>query len=201
MKKIAITPRLVENESYHEIREVIDTRWGCLLIECGIVPFVFVTDFTLKLFDELSFDGVILTGGNDLNSVTPNKLSEKRDLFEKHLLKYCIDKKIPVFGVCRGCQFIASFFGAKLQKISDHVAVRHKLVKEYAGLSEVNSYHHWEIVELPYCFDVLATTSDGCIEAIKHKEYPISAVMWHPERENPFRQEDCKIICESFNIF
>ncbi|MDR2643761.1 MAG: gamma-glutamyl-gamma-aminobutyrate hydrolase family protein [Planctomycetaceae bacterium] len=199
MKKIALTPRLVENE--HEVREVIDMQWGNLILWCRAVPIVLVTNLTSKHFDELSFNGVIFTGGNDLNSVTPNKLSEKRDRFENHLLEYCIDKKVPVFGVCRGCQFIASFFGAKLQMVSNHVAVRHKLVKEYAGLSEVNSYHNWAIAELPYCFDVLATTSDGCIEAIKHKEYPISAIMWHPERENPFREEDCNIIRKSFNIF
>jgi putative glutamine amidotransferase len=201
MKKIAITPRLIEDESYHEIREVIDTRWGSLILVCGALPFVLVTDLTIEDFNELRFDGVILTGGNDLYSVTPNKLSEKRDNFEKQLLKYSIDKKIPVLGVCRGCQFIASFFGAKLQKVSNHVAVRHQLTQKYAGLSEVNSYHHWGIIELPNSFDVLATTSDGCIEAIKHKEYPISAVMWHPEREYPFRSEDSNIIRESFNIF
>jgi putative glutamine amidotransferase len=199
MKKIALTPRLVENE--HEVREVIDTQWGNLILACGAVPIILVTDLTLKYFDELSFDGVILTGGNDLNSVTPNKLSEKRDRFENHLLEYCIDKRIPVFGVCRGCQFIASFFGAKLQMVSNHVAVRHKLVKKYAEISEVNSYHNWGIVELPLCFDVLATAPDGYIEAIKHKEYPISAIMWHPERENPFRKEDCNVIRNSFNIF
>jgi putative glutamine amidotransferase len=43
-------------------------------------------------------------------------------------------------------------------------------------------------------FDVLAVSDDGVIESIRHKSLPIVGTMWHPERENPFRNFDIKMV-------
>ena len=84
-RRIALAPRLVENESYHEIREAVDVQWGHLLLECGAVPFVLPTSLDKEHFTALPIDGILLTGGNDLNYLSPNPLSERRDTFETRL--------------------------------------------------------------------------------------------------------------------
>ena len=187
-KRIALSPRLVENESYHEIREAVDIQWGRFLLESGAVPFVLPTSLNKEHLASLPIDGIVLTGGNDLNRLSPNPLSEQRDAFETRLVEYGIEHGIPIFGVCRGFQFLASYFGAELKKIEGHIAVRHQLVNEFYGLSDVNSYHSWGVFELPACLEEQTQTADGSIEAFRHRELPISAVLWHPEREIPFQK-------------
>ena len=125
MKKIAITQRLVVNESYYESREALDIRWGMLFKELGFLPIVLPTEYDFEIFFEaLDIDGICITGGNDLNTLNPNELSKKRDEFEKRLIQLGINKNIPVFGICRGMQIIADFFALiskqwKIKSISD----------------------------------------------------------------------------------
>lgn len=199
-KKIAISPRLIENDSYHEIREAVDIRWGHFLRQCGALPFVLPTCLDRADFASLEIDGILLTGGNDLDVLSPNPLSERRDAFETALLEYGMRNGIPVFGVCRGCQLIASRFGAALKEFDGHVATRHRLVRPLEGMEEVNSYHAWGVAELPDCLEELARTPDGSIEAFRHRELPISAVMWHPERETPTVPFDLQICQTSLNL-
>ena len=47
---------------------------------------------------------------------------------------------------------------------------------------EVISHHHQGVRELGQDLHVLSKSSDGMIEAVKHKSLPWFAVQWHPER-------------------
>ena len=64
----------------------------------------------------------------------------------------------------------------------------------------VNSFHNYGVTKKTLGNELipLAMTEDGCIEAIKHTKYPWMAIMWHPERENIFNNEDLKIIKKHF---
>ena len=103
----------------------------------------------------------------------------------------------PVFGICRGAQFIADFFGSSLGPVSGHVATRHPIridsKTSFGGLGEngreVNSYHAYGILKPGESLRPLAYAPDESIEAFEHKRYPILAVMWHPEREPGARRE------------
>ena len=70
-----------------------------------------------KYFDKINPDGIILTGGNNVN---PSCMEEKMNLkvylknyIEKQLLETAINKQVPILGICRGFQFINVFLEVK----------------------------------------------------------------------------------------
>ena len=209
MKKVAITQRRVENESYPEIRDALDVRWADYCRELGILPVVLPTEYdALKYFDEFEISGIILTGGNDLSSVNPSPLSLKRDNFETSLVHYAVENSIPVLGICRGMQLIAEYFGGTIQRIEGHSGVRHGIVPRrnsriFIGDSlpeTVNSYHGYAVAKLPDCLHIVASDDTGVIEAFEHISLPVAAQMWHPERETPFNPCDLELAQQLFKL-
>lgn len=208
MKKIAITQRLIDTQSYFEWRDCLDIRWGKLLAELDFIPILLPIEYDYKkIFQELHIDGVIFSGGNDLVRFSNNELSKKRDTFEKEILKYSILNKIPVLGVCRGIQLIGDYFGAALTQVPGHVGTKHELdinlLSKYANLlinlGEVNSFHNYAIETIPDNFIISAKSRDGVIEAIEHSTEKIFGIMWHSERVDPFDQSEKQLIKEFFN--
>lgn len=203
MKKIAITQRLIQNENYYEIREALDINYCKLVNACGFLPIVLPYEIEFnKYFEELRIDGVILTGGNDLNSCNCNELSKKRDIFEKKLLAYCIKNKIPILGICRGMQVIAEYFGSNFKYVENQVNIKHDLkvsenskYKTYLKkLTKVNSFHNYEINNISNEFIISATDKINVIKAIEHKNHKIFAQMWHTEREKQFNDKEMDLI-------
>lgn len=191
MKTVLLSQRVEVIESYNERRDCLDQRWCGFLEACGCMPVPVMN--CLGDMDgfvrAISPAGIILTGGNDLVSYGGN--APERDEAERRLMEVGLERDIPIIGVCRGMQFIADHFGAALQKVSGHVASRHMLSGEIAR--DVNSYHGFAVAGPPEGFDVLARAEDGVIEAMVCWEKKVLAVMWHPERETPYRREDIKL--------
>jgi gamma-glutamyl-gamma-aminobutyrate hydrolase PuuD len=207
MKKIAITQRLIKNQSYFEIREGLDIKWGKLLKKSKFMPIILPIEFSFKkYFDVVKIDGIILTGGNDINRINKNNLSLKRDIFEKKLIKYAIKNHIPILGSCRGMQIIAEYFGASFKKVKGQISIRHRLkinkkskyFNELKKISSVNSFHNYAIDILPKNLIVSATNPDGMIKSIEHKKYKIFGQMWHTERENYFKDSQINLIKKIF---
>jgi len=192
MKKIALTQRILKNDSYFEIRETLDINWGRFCQELGFIPVILPLEYDFTVLD---FDGVILTGGNDLSSVSNNETDKKRDTFEKSLIKHCIQNQISIFGVCRGMQLINEYFGGTLKKITGHAGVKHFLDNE----QEVNSYHNFALDKIGEELEIVNIAQDGIVESIKHKRLKIYAQMHHPERENPFKTIDLATIKDFFH--
>jgi anthranilate synthase/aminodeoxychorismate synthase-like glutamine amidotransferase len=99
--------------------------------------------------------------------------------------------KIPLLGVCLGHQAIGQAFGGRVVrapqlmhgKASD---VSHDGRTIFAGLSEpfLAGRYHSLIVEktsLPQCLEVSASTKDGVIMGLRHREWKIEGVQFHPE--------------------
>jgi anthranilate synthase/aminodeoxychorismate synthase-like glutamine amidotransferase len=98
---------------------------------------------------------------------------------------------IPIFGVCLGHQAIGQAFGGKVirapylmhGKISE---ICHDNRTVFRGLPyrfNATRYHSL-IVEkesLPECLEVTATTPDGLIMGLRHKQLPVEGVQFHPE--------------------
>jgi putative glutamine amidotransferase len=192
MKRIALTQRLIKNDSYREIREALDINWGALLEEAGLEPLILPLKYN---FTKLKFDGLILTGGNDLGSVSGDETDKLRDCFETRLLDYCILKQIPVLGICRGMQLINVYFGGSLKKVENHAGCVHIL----NGGREINSYHNFAVDILGRGLVPVDESNDGTIEIIRHTEYKIYAEMYHPERYNPFCDYDLRFLRDYFN--
>ena len=100
--------------------------------------------------------------------------------------------KLPILGVCLGHQAIAEAFGGGLLNLPEVV---HGIQSTVYNLGEdemfatlgpefaVGRYHSWVVdpSTLPSCFEVTALSDEGQIMAIKHKEYNIRGVQFHPE--------------------
>lgn len=207
MKKIAITGRLIQNSSYFEIRECLDVKWGALFKELDFVPIFLPCEFDAeKIYENVGFDGVILSGGNDLFSLSGDEISKKRDEFEKKLIKFCIKKEISLLGECHGMQVIAEFFGATLKKVPNQTNIRTNLQispksKYFNALKlikSVNSYANFFIDTLCDEFEISAKSGE-IIRAIEHKKHKILAIMWHSEREKPFCKAQNDLIKSFFS--
>lgn len=208
MKKIAITQRLTENETYYEKRECLDVRWGQLFNRLDMLPVAVPIGFDIRRFlNGVKPDGLILTGGNDLFSINNSSLSEQRCKFEKELLAHFIDAGVPVLGVCRGMQVITEYFNGSLKEIQRHTAVSHDIEareesRYYRWLKDiknVNSYHNYAVENPGDNMTVSALSDDGVIEASEHKYLSIFAQMWHPERKENFCGKEIALLSAVFN--
>jgi N5-(cytidine 5'-diphosphoramidyl)-L-glutamine hydrolase len=208
MKKILITQRLIENDSYFEVRDCLDINWGKLLKKLNYLPIILPTNTNFKdYFDQFKIDGIILTGGNDLYKISKKSIDLKRDNLEKEIIKYAIEKNIPLLGVCRGMQIIAYLFKETICETENHVAKNHLInlnkdstynKNKKLNKKEVNSYHNYGFKKISENFLIVAKSQDGVIEAIEHKKNKIYGVMWHPERNNKFDQDDLNFFKEIF---
>lgn len=173
-------------------------------------------DTMTGIFEKL--DGVFLTGGVD---VDPSRYGEPkhplcgttdadRDAVEIMLLKFALERKLPVLAVCRGIQILNVTCGGTLyQDVTAMVpaAMKHDYfptperpsrsylahdiaVKADSRLGEalgeavvpVNSMHHQAIKDLSPALRATAFAPDGIIEAVEARsDQFVVAVQWHPE--------------------
>ncbi len=214
-KRVGITQKIMKHPHYNEVLDCLDTRWIDLLVDLNFQP-IPLPNIDPRYVDaqlsSLALNGIILSGGNTISSIeTPddnsNGLSFKRDEYEHRLLEYATKTDIPLFGVCRGMQMINLFYGGNVKRISGHAGNGdHRIIPIDADSSDelpktVNSYHNFGIPhkELARPLQALACDEDGCVEVFRHKAHRVSAIMWHPERETPFKQKDINLLKKMFD--
>ena len=198
MKKVLFTQRVDVIESYGERRDCADQNIAKFIAACGFLPIPVVNNpLIIESFCKfVEPDGVFFSGGNDLTSYGGN--APERDETEKYLIKYAENYNIPVFGICRGMQMIADYYGTKLEKVEKHIRVNHRITGRISR-DAVNSFHGLGIRSITAPLTELARSEDGVVEAIKHEDYRIAAIMWHPERANVFSQEDIILVSNFYN--
>lgn len=98
----------------------------------------------------------------------------------------------PMLGVCLGHQAIGEVFGAKLENLSQvfhGVATPIKLLGNdpiFNGLPRrivVGRYHSWVVSKdgFPDCLEITAESDDGEIMGLRHKDFDIRGIQFHPE--------------------
>lgn len=103
-----------------------------------------------------------------------------------------ISKEIPTLGVCLGHQAICAAYGATVTYAKELMHGKQSdvkfdkeciLFKDCPDVAPVARYHSLaaDPNTIPYCLKVTATTTDGEIMAVKHVDYPIYGVQFHPE--------------------
>lgn len=189
MKRVAITQRVDAIAGRDETRDGVDIRFARMLWDMGFLPMPVSSAVPDKAayVAGLAPDAIVLTGGNDIGT------APDRDAMERALLGYAAMARLPVFGVCRGMQMMNVYQGGSLVVIDGHVATRHRVSGVlWPEAREVNSYHSIAVLPefLGRDLEILATASDGSVEAMRHVVLPWLAVMWHPERETPFEKDD-----------
>ncbi|EPI4982621.1 aminodeoxychorismate synthase component 2 [Raoultella planticola] len=99
--------------------------------------------------------------------------------------------QIPLLGVCLGHQAIAQVFGATIVRAAKVMHGKTSLIHHngqgvFQGLNNpltVTRYHSLLIdpATLPECFEVTARSDSGEIMAIRHREWDLEGVQFHPE--------------------
>lgn len=98
----------------------------------------------------------------------------------------------PILGVCLGHQAIGEVFGASLENLKEvYNGVQTEgtqLGNDYIfdGLPErvmMGRYHSWVVAKdsVPECLEVTAMSDDGEIMAMRHRQYDIHGIQFHPE--------------------
>jgi anthranilate synthase/aminodeoxychorismate synthase-like glutamine amidotransferase len=101
------------------------------------------------------------------------------------------ERGVPVLGVCLGHQGIGQVFGASVVRAPELMhgktsVIRHQGLGIFAGLPNpltATRYHSLVIdpATVPTCLEVTASTDDGIIMGIRHRELPVEGVQFHPE--------------------
>lgn len=195
-KKIVFYTQRVEIvEAYGERRDCADQRIAEFILGCGYLPVPIPNSIEIvkELIENICPNGIVLSGGNSLVKYGGN--APERDAVDRMLIETAIDESIPLYGFCRGMQSILDYFGAELESVKGHVAVRHTVSGE-KGSIEVNSYHNQGCIKLPDCCGLTAVmkAEDGVIEKISHNNLLIAGTMWHPERETVICEWDKKLL-------
>ncbi|NCX13229.1 MAG: aminodeoxychorismate/anthranilate synthase component II, partial [Betaproteobacteria bacterium] len=99
--------------------------------------------------------------------------------------------KIPILGVCLGHQSIGQVFGGRIIRARQVMHGKSSLIAHqgqgvFAGLPDrfsVVRYHSLAIerASLPECLSITAQTEDGEIMGVRHREFPIEGLQFHPE--------------------
>ncbi len=116
---------------------------------------------------------------------TPNEAGVSVPLLQR------FSGKVPILGVCLGHQAIGAAFGGKVVRAQQVMhgktsPVTHTGVGVFKGLPSpytVTRYHSLAIerASLPDCLEVTAWTEDGEIMGVRHREFGVEGVQFHPE--------------------
>lgn len=235
MKKIGISARIAidssERSKNYRMVAVADNYVKSVLM-AGAVPLVLpVVDDINVIEEQLKLlDGLILSGGEDVNPtlygeehlIKNGVPSIERDTFDLALIKKAIELKIPILGICRGCQILNVAAGGTLyqdlsykenitlkhDQFGNHSVGTHKVqITENSFLGElygnslwVNSFHHQAVKELAPIFEVSALSSDNVIEAYesRDKRHLMMGIQWHPEMMTAGGDKEMLKIFEKF---
>ena len=136
---------------------------------------------TLEDIQAMSPQGIIISPG----PCTPREAGISNDVirhFGPHL---------PILGVCLGHQCIGEVYGARVDRAGEIRHGKTSLIHHtgkgvLAGLPnpfEAIRYHSLVVYPetLPDCLEITAWTDNGLIMGLRHKEYPVEGVQFHPE--------------------
>ncbi|MEA2077382.1 MAG: aminodeoxychorismate/anthranilate synthase component II [Candidatus Marinimicrobia bacterium] len=136
----------------------------------------------IDLPDIETFDKIIISPGPGL----PKEFPLLFDVFEHYL-----DQK-PILGICLGHQALAEYLGGSLKQLDPVVhgqAHAIRVLKNdiiFEGIPDtfqVGLYHSWAVdnSSFPAELELLAVSEQELIMAIKHKEFSVYGVQFHPE--------------------
>ncbi len=146
----------------------------------GEIRVVRSDDFSVEEIEKLPLSGLIISPGPG----NPDEYPESVELIRR------MAGKTPILGVCLGHELIVKAFGGKIIKAKrmmhgkqDDLLIDGKgCFRNISGPSAFMRYHSLVAdPELPECLEATAYSRDGDIMAVRHKEYVIEGVQFHPE--------------------
>jgi putative glutamine amidotransferase len=195
-----------------------DTYTGAVRAAGGLPVILPIGDDDPEAIGEYlaAVDGILFTGGEDIAPAYYGEPRDERcqepdperDLFEIHLARAALARRVATLGICRGLQVINVAAGGTLYQdiscrpgtrgyhsasgvnrqrlIHDVRLVPESQLQTIMGVTEaqVTSTHHQFVKDLAPGFLVSAeSVEDGIVEGIECPDIPfLVAVQWHPER-------------------
>ena len=155
------------------------------LAELGAEPTVARNDaWTVEQVRDFAPDGIVISPG-------PGSPENARDIGISNDVIRELGPQIPLLGVCLGHQCIGYVFGARVVRAPELLhgkvsQIYHRGEGVLDGLPipfEATRYHSLiiERASLPHELKVTAETHDEIVMAVRHREYPIEGVQFHPE--------------------
>jgi anthranilate synthase/aminodeoxychorismate synthase-like glutamine amidotransferase len=146
-------------------------------------------ELVVRRNDEISLDEVAALAPNHI-CISPGPCTP----FEAGISKdvaLTFGPKTPILGVCLGHQCIAEAYGGRIVRASRLMhgkssAITHNgsgLLSDLPNPLEAGRYHSLvvERSSFPACLEIIAESEDGEIMALRHREFPVHGVQFHPE--------------------
>ena len=136
---------------------------------------------SLEEVDSMAPERIVISPGPS----SPDKAGISNDII-RHF-----GERIPILGVCLGHQCIGYAYGGKVDRAGEIMHGKTSLIHHdgrgvFQGLPnpfEAIRYHSLAVYRegLPDFLEVTAWTDKGIIMGVRHKEYPVEGVQFHPE--------------------
>jgi anthranilate synthase/aminodeoxychorismate synthase-like glutamine amidotransferase len=146
-------------------------------------------ELLVKRNDEISLDEIGALAPEYI-CISPGPCTPRKAGISKDIVIH-FGAKISILGVCLGHQCIAEAYGGKIVSACRLVhgkssTIRHNGTGLFSDLPmpfDAGRYHSL-IVErssFPACLEIIAESDDGEIMALRHREFPMYGVQFHPE--------------------
>lgn len=150
--------------------------------ELGADPVVHRNDaLDLDDLDKIAPQGILISPGPG----TPTDAGISNEVIRRW------GPRVPIFGVCLGLQCIGEVYGGDVVRAPEVVHGKTSVIDHddrgvFEGLPnplEATRYHSLvvERTSVPEVLEVSATTSDGLVMGLRHREHPTEGVQFHPE--------------------
>ncbi|MBW7995211.1 MAG: aminodeoxychorismate/anthranilate synthase component II [Candidatus Glassbacteria bacterium] len=136
---------------------------------------------TVAQVESLRPESIIISPGPG----TPDDAGISLDLLDR------LGRDVPFLGVCLGHQCIGQVYGGRVVgapslmhgKTSMISHCGSDLYRDVPSPFEATRYHSLIVAEegLPECLEITARTGDGVIMGLRHREFPVEGVQFHPE--------------------
>lgn len=148
------------------------------------------TEVIIRRNDALSVDEALALGASGI-VISPGPCDPARAGICVALIRAAAEKRLPVLGVCLGHQAVGEAFGGRVVQATQPVhgktdRIMHDGSGIFTGVPspvEATRYHSLcvEPDSVPDVLRVTATSGDGTIMGLAHRDLPIEGIQFHPE--------------------
>jgi len=137
-------------------------------------------EITVEEIEGLALDGIVISPGPS----RPENAGVSMEVIRR------FGPELPILGVCLGHQSIGLVYGGEVITVEPvhgkKSAVDHRSQGVFEGLPtplEAGRYHSLAVAResLPDVLEVTATSSDGLVMGLRHREYRVEGIQFHPE--------------------
>jgi anthranilate synthase/aminodeoxychorismate synthase-like glutamine amidotransferase len=137
-------------------------------------------EITVEEIEGLALDGIVISPGPS----RPENAGVSMEVIRR------FGPELPILGVCLGHQSIGLVYGGEVITVEPvhgkKSAVDHRSQGVFEGLPtplEAGRYHSLAVAResLPDVLEVTATSSDGLIMGLRHRDYRVEGIQFHPE--------------------